>query len=96
MFTTDTGRPLDPTSSPQKHFRRILQAAGLAAACKGMRPYDLKHSCVSILLDAGMPRKAAVAEGAGISVEVLLAHYAQSHPDAQMQATVVLDRALAQ
>jgi len=85
---------LDPTSSPNAHFHKILKSAGLADVCAEMRPYDLKHSCVSILIDAGVPLK-DISERTGVSVETLLKFYAPVHPDAQTRATAVLDRVLA-
>lgn len=41
------------------------------------RPYDLRHACVSMWLNAGVPAP-QVAEWAGHSVDVLLRIYAKS------------------
>jgi integrase len=47
-----------------------------AASAMASRPYDLRHACVSLWLNAGVPA-AQVTEWAGHSVAVLLRVYAQ-------------------
>ena len=60
-------------------WRRARLAAltpAQAASPLGRRPYDLRHACVSLWLNAGVPAT-TVAEWAGHSVAVLLRVYAK-------------------
>jgi integrase len=49
VFTTSTGRPLDPTNLTRR-FRRLLHSAGLRA----IRFHDLRHSTATLLLEQGV------------------------------------------
>ena len=49
IFTTRTGEPLDYRTVVSRHFRPILAAHRL----RRIRPYDLRHSCATLLLGAG-------------------------------------------
>lgn len=50
VFTTETGRPMNP-SSVRYELRRFLKAAGL----KPLKYHGLRHSCATLLLTAGVP-----------------------------------------
>jgi len=50
MFTTDEGAPLHAMNLATRDFRRILAEAELPT---DLRPYDLRHSCATILLQQG-------------------------------------------
>jgi integrase len=49
VFATGEGQPLIRLNIVQKHFKPILERAGLPAT---LRLYDLRHSCATLLLAA--------------------------------------------
>lgn len=61
VFTTKHGGPLESTAVLRAHWS-VLEAAGLPR----MRFHDLRHSCATLLLEAGIPLK-VVAEVLGHS-----------------------------
>lgn len=61
VFANSLGRPLNLTNLVKRHFKPILQKAGLSEA---IRLYDLRHSCATLLLEAGENPK-VVAERLG-------------------------------
>jgi integrase len=77
LFRTARGRPLQDSA-----ISAVWQAARAAALTQAQqatpltrRPYDLRHACVSLCLNAGVPAT-EVASRAGHSVAVLLKVYA--------------------
>lgn len=51
VFVTDAGTPID-----KANLRRDLRAVAAAAGIEGhLRPYDLRHSCASLMAAAGVP-----------------------------------------
>lgn len=50
VFTTETGAPIHP-SNLLKHFNKTLAAAELPK----IRIHDLRHTCATLMLDAGVP-----------------------------------------
>lgn len=50
VFTTSAGTPVDPSN-----LRRALSRATRDAKLGHWKPYDLRHSCVSLLSAAGVP-----------------------------------------
>jgi integrase len=77
LFRTARGRPLQDSA-----ISAVWQAARTAALTQAQqasplarRPYDLRHACVSLWLNAGVPAT-EVARRAGHSVAVLLKVYA--------------------
>lgn len=89
LFVTRTGRfgrpvagPFGNTVSTNTYSRvwrsareKVLAADG-AESMLARRPYDLRHACVSLWLNAGVPAT-QVAEWAGHSVHVLMRVYAK-------------------
>ncbi|MBC9819729.1 tyrosine-type recombinase/integrase [Terrabacter sp. MAHUQ-38] len=71
-------RPVSPASYGNTWRRARLMALTPEQATSPMarRPYDLRHACVSLWLNAGVPAT-TVAEWAGHSVAVLLRVYAK-------------------
>ncbi len=49
VFATSRGTPLDWRVVVRRHFKPIARKAGLA----DVRPYDLRHTCATLLLAAG-------------------------------------------
>ncbi len=81
LFPSPRGGPLH-----ESVYGRIWQTARTAALCANVpagallrRPYDLRHSALSLWLAAGVP-PAEIASRAGHSVQVLLKVYAHSVP----------------
>ena len=53
MFLTHEGRP--PTGNTlRKHLRAIIAEAGLPAAVADFDPYELRHTCATLLDRAGV------------------------------------------
>lgn len=71
VFCSETGTPLDP-SNVRKVFTRVAKNAGLDPT--GVVPYLLRHSAVSLLLDAGAPIE-EVADLLGDDPQTLYRHY---------------------
>lgn len=82
IFGTTNGSPLDWKVLVRRHFRRIVQRAGIPP----IRPYDLRHTCATLLLAAGENVK-VVSERLGHSSAALtLDVYSHVLPDMQQQA----------
>ncbi len=82
LFATRTGQPLDFRVVVQRHFKPQLKAAGLPP----IRPYDLRHTCATLLLAHGENVK-VVSERLGHASAVLtLDTYSHVLPDMQQRA----------
>jgi len=91
-FCTAAGQPLDYRVVIRRHFKSVVAAAGLAP----IRPYDLRHSCATLLLAAGENVKVA-SERLGHSSAVLtLDVYSHVLPHMQQQAATTLETLLFQ
>lgn len=71
VFPTEMGTPLDP-SNVRKVFARVARRAGIDPA--GVVPYLLRHSAVSLLIDAGAPIE-EVADLLGDDPQTIYRHY---------------------
>jgi integrase len=74
VFPGHDGRPWSPAACKNWH-RRIFRPATAAAGLTGARPYDLRHSFVSLLIAEGH-NVVEVARQAGHSPKVALDRYA--------------------
>lgn len=91
VFAAANGSPLDWRLVAQRHFHRIIKAAGLPH----IRPYDLRHTCATLLIAAGENVK-VVSERLGHSTAAMtLDVYTHVLPDMQEAATARLERLLA-
>jgi integrase len=72
--------------------KRVLTAAQVASPL-ARRPYDLRHACVSLQLNAGVPAT-QVAEWAGHSVHVLMKVYAKCVYGQEKAARIRIEAAL--
>lgn len=91
VFCGRQGQPLDWHNLSQRAFKEILKAADLP---RKIRPYDLRHTSASLLLQAGEPVK-VVAERLGHGTTTLtLDVYAHVLPGMQEQATERLQQIL--
>ncbi len=90
VFSDQIGRPVNPQHMAQV-FRAALERAGLPR----IRVHDLRHTCATLLLEAGShPR--VVAERLGHSTPALVLNvYGHVTDRMQQQATDILDRVLA-
>ncbi len=93
LFLTVSDRPwtdADYRNWRKRHFKPAVEAAGLP---DDFRPYDLRHTCASLMLRAGIPHT-DVAEHLGHSPETLLTTYAHSIRAMKGQRAVPVDKAI--
>lgn len=90
VFTNDKGEPPDLRSIFVKHFKPLLKQAELP----DIRLYDLRHTCATLLLSAGVNPK-IVAERLGhSSITLTLDTYSHVLPTMQIDATEKLENML--
>jgi len=90
VFTNDTGGPVDRHNLAQRHFRRILDAAGLPL----VRLYDLRHTAATLGLVAGVQVK-VISEMLGhASVALTLDTYSHVLPNMQEEAAAKVEALL--
>lgn len=92
VFATEIGTPIHYRNLSQRHYTKILSAAGLGD--EGFVLYSLRHSCATLLLASGENPK-VVAERLGhASVKMTLDTYSHVLPDMQKSASDRLARML--
>ena len=83
VFPNTLGQPLEHSKVVSRHFKPILEKAGLEC----FRPYDLRHTAATLLLQAGVPIK-TVSERLGHSnASTTLNVYAHVLPGQQAEAS---------
>ena len=82
--------PLDWKVLVRRHFGRIVQSADIPP----IRPYDLRHTCTTLLLAAGENVKAVSERLGHASAALTLDAYSHVLPDMQQQAAERLERIL--
>lgn len=91
VFATDAGQPLESHNLIKRHFKPILDRAGLPET---IRLYDLRHTCATLLLAAGEHPK-IVSEMLGhASIQLTLDTYSHVLPDMQQGAVAKLEEML--
>lgn len=91
VFATKIGTPLLASNLTRRHFKPLLERAGLS---QSIRLYDLRHSCATLLLSQGVSPK-VIAERLGHSTIVLtLDTYSHVLPSMQKDATEQLEEIL--
>jgi integrase len=91
VFTTTIGGPLNISKLTKNHFKPALKRAGLS---QSVRLYDLRHSCATLLLQAGENAK-VVSERLGHStITLTLDVYAHVLPTMQEAASQKLESIL--
>lgn len=91
VFAGSEGKPLHYRNLVRRHFKPVLRAAGLP---EDLRLYDLRHTCATLLLQAGENPK-VVAERLGhASVTLTLDTYSHVLPDMQQRAAERLQEVL--
>ena len=90
VFANRVGEPLEHRVIVRRHFKPIVKAAGLDP----LRPYDLRHTCATLLLAGGEHPK-VVAERLGHSSTVMTMDvYSHVLPSMQEAAAEKLERLL--
>lgn len=90
MFCTHTGQPLEWRVIARRYLRPLLKAAGVA----NFRPYDLRHSCATLLLASGENAKVVSERLGHATVALTLDVYSHVLPDMQQQAADKLEAML--
>ncbi len=89
VFTTRTGRPIEPRNV-YRSFTRVAENAGLRV----IRLHDARHGCTTLLTAAGVAPR-AVMENLGHSrIAVTMNVYAHVVQDTQREAVSHMDRLL--
>jgi integrase len=81
VFTTAHGTPIEPRNL-NRHWYGVRDRAGLP----GVRLHDLRHTCVTLLLDAGVPPHIVQAIAGHSGIEVTMTIYAHAAREEQRQA----------
>ena len=92
VSATGNGNPLDWKVLVRRHFKRIVQRAGVLP----IRPYDLRHTCASLFLAVGENVKVVSERLGHASAALTLDVYSHVLPDMQQQAAERLERILFQ
>jgi integrase len=92
VFTTRTGKPLRAPSWTGNTFARALRRAGLPH----IRPHDLRHTSVSLALDAGARLEVVQARHGHSSIQVTADVYGHRYAGADEAVALALDEAHAQ
>ncbi len=82
VFASSTGQPLDFRVAVRRHFKPLLKRAGLPS----IRPYDLRHTCATLLLAAGENVKVVSERLGHASATLTLDVYSHVLPDMQQRA----------
>jgi len=89
VFATLEGTPLHWQNVTKRHFKPVLEKAGLAAT---FRLYDLRHSCATLLLKDGLNPKIVSERLGHASIVLTLDTYSHVLPDMQSEEAESLQR----
>lgn len=92
IFSNDKGEPIDYRNMYHRHFKRILKEAELP----DIRLYDLRHTCATLLLSAGVNPKVVSERLGHADITLTLNTYSHVLPDMQDKATSKLEEMLFQ
>lgn len=84
VFATDLGTPIRYGNLDKRHFRPTLKLADLPT---DFRLYDLRHSCATLLLAAGLNVKVVSERLGHANIKMTLETYAHVLPGMQEEAT---------
>ena len=91
VFATEIGTPILTSNLTRRHYKPLLKKAELS---EKIRLYDLRHTCATLLLSAGISPK-VIAERLGHSTIVLtLDTYSHVLPSMQEDATNEIEQIL--
>ena len=91
VFTGETGEPLIANNLAKRNLNRILRQAGLP---ERFRLYDLRHTCATLMLIAGVYPKVVSERLGHASVKITLDTYSHVLPTMQREATEKLGNLL--
>jgi len=92
VFASDLGSPIHYRNLTQRHYEKILQAAGLGD--QGFVLYSLRHTCATLLLAGGENPKVVSERLGHSSVKTTLDTYSHVLPDMQKSASDRLEALL--
>jgi integrase len=90
VFAAENGEPMNSANLLNRHFKPLLKDAGLP----DIRLYDLRHTCASLMLAAGINPKVASERLGHSNIVLTLNTYSHVLPDMQEQATEKLEEIL--
>jgi integrase len=90
VFSDSTGQPLDYRIAVRRHFKRIVKELGF----DGLRAYDLRHTCATLLLAGGEHPKVVSERLGHASTVMTLDVYSHVLPDMQEGASEKLEAML--
>lgn len=90
VFAVSNGNPLDWKVVVRRHFKPIARRAALST----VRPYDLRHTCATLLLASGENIKVVSERLGHASAALTLDVYSHVLPDMQQQAAERLEKLL--
>lgn len=91
LFPTSTGNPMRPSSLTRRHFKPLLEQAGLS---RSVRFHDLRHTCATLLLAAGHNPKLVQDLLGHASVAMTLDRYSHVMPGMSEQTAAAMEAAL--
>ena len=90
VFSTAQGTPPNPANIISRHFKPILERAGLPP----IRFHDLRHTCATLLLSQGVHPKIVQELLGHASIQLTLDTYSHYLPDMQEKAVEAMQSAL--
>lgn len=90
VFSTSSGKPIEYRLLISRCFKPLARAAGPPK----LRPYDLRHTCATLLLAAGENVKVVSERLGHASAALTLDTYSHVLPDMQQDAAARLERVL--
>src|SRR4030095_11964931 len=91
VFATEFGTPIGIQNLSQRHFKQALKKAGLP---KTVRLYDLRHTCATLLLQAGENPKVVSERLGHAGITLTLDVYSHFLPGMQEEAARTFERLL--
>ena len=90
VFCNSTGGPLEWRVLATRYFRPLVKSAGLGK----LRPYDLRHTCATLLLESGENPKVVSERLGHHDIAITLEVYSHVLPGMQERATDKLEQIL--
>lgn len=91
VFTSEVGKPLEPSNIDPRSFTPLLKKAGLP----DIRFHDLRHTCATVLLSRGVNPKFVQELLGHADIKLTLGTYSHFLPSMGDQTANAMDSALA-
>jgi integrase len=91
VFASNTGTPLTRDAVDRRHFKPLLERAGLP---RSTRLHDLRHTCATLLLSRGVHPKLVQELLGHATVAMTLDRYSHVLPSMSDQTALAMDAAL--